>query len=156
MTVDVIPLVPGESAEAAIARIYEGGVAIVFDPTDDSIRLEPVHDDGDGRGPVPEGFFEAWWSTVSGRLWAAFEGWDHEVVDGFDHLWAPGCRWQVEWGGADVTLRYRRSTDPAAPGLSDQDLLGCFVGVDAVLHWPDDHGSYLALDGDAELPGLIA
>lgn len=153
----MIPLVPGESAEAAIARIYAGGVAIVFDPADDSMRLEPIDDDGDARGlVVPDGFFEAWWSTVSARLWAAFGGWDHEVVDGFDHLWAPGCRWQVEWGGADVTLRYRRSTDQAAPGLSDRDLLGCFVGVDAVLHWPDDHGSYLVLDGDAELPELIA
>lgn len=154
----MIPLLPGESAETAIARIYDGGVAIVFDPTDDSMRLEPIDtDDCDAGEPVvPEGFFEAWWATVSGRLWAAFEGWDHEMVDGFDHLWAPGCRWQVEWGGADVTLRYRRSTDPSAPGLSDRDLLGCFVGVDAVLHWPDDHGSYLVLDGDAELPELIA
>lgn len=44
VTVDLIPRLPGEEPSRAIARIYEGGVAIRWDRETESMTLESIHD----------------------------------------------------------------------------------------------------------------
>ena len=150
MTVDLIPLLPGEEPEQAITRIYEGGVAIVFDAESTAMRIETMTDQP--VRPAPAEAFDAWRAEVLRRLHALHD-WDSEVFDGFPHLWSKHFGWQVEVNQDDITLRWRRHV--VEPYLDDGDFLAAFEGLRTIIHWPDDYGSYCDLDDPDDRPGLI-
>lgn len=144
VTADLIPRLPGESPETAIARIYGGGVQIVIDVGAHTGTVEEIASDVE---PAPEGAFDEWREEVLRRLHDLFPGWSSDEEYGVRALWAPGCEWQVEFNSDDITLR-ARPPDPREPGPGLDELLGVFSGLRTVLHWPDS-GDYSDLDDPA-------
>lgn len=140
VTVDVIPRLPGESSEAAIARIYDGGMEIVLDVGALTSSVEEIVSDVE---PAPEAAFDEWRAEVLRRLYELFPDWCSEEEEGLPILWAPGCEWQVEFISDGITLRARRC-DAREPGPGQADLFGAFVGLRTTVHWPD--GGYADLD----------
>ncbi len=133
VTVDVIPRLPGESSEAAIARIYDGGMEIVLDVGALTSSVEEIVSDVE---PAPEGAFDEWRAEVLRRLYELFPDWCSEEEEGLPILWAPGCEWQVEFIPDGITLRARRC-DAREHGPGQAALFGAFVGRRTPVHWPD-------------------
>jgi len=149
VTVDVIPRLPGESPEDAIARIYDGGMEIVLDVGALTGSVEEIVNDVE---PAPEGAFDEWRVEVLRRLYDLFPDWCSDEDEGLPVLWAPGCEWQVEFISDGITLRARR-WDAREPGPGEADLFAVFAGLHTIVHWPD--GSYADLDGPDDVgPGI--
>ncbi len=140
VTIDVIPRLPGESPEDAIARIYDGGMEIALDVGALGVTVEEIVNDVE---PAPKGAFAEWRAEVLRRLYELFPDWLSDEEEGLPVLWAPGCEWQVEFNSDDITLR-ARGCDPTEPGPGEADLFGAFAGLRTIVHWPD--GGYLDLD----------
>lgn len=151
VTVDLIPRLPDESPEQAIARIYEDGIAIVYDPESATMRMELI-EDGDSVEKAPPGAFAGWRAEVLSRLHDLHE-WQSELIDGHPHLWSAHFLWQVEFGDHDITLRHRRDHDGLT--LDDEDFLAAFEGLRTILHWPDQYGTYSDLDDPFDRPTTI-
>lgn len=152
MTVDLIPLLPDESPEDAIARIYDGGMMIVIDNETHEGHVEEM---ASGVDPAPAGAFDDWRVEVLRRLYQLFPDWSSEEIDGYPHLWTAGYLWQIEFSSDDITLRARRGVDPDAPGPDGGSFLAIFEGLRTIIHWPDDHGSYCELDDSGDRPTSI-
>lgn len=142
-TVDVIPVLPGETPERAIARVYEGGVSIDVDTDVGEAWMETIDNDVEA---APDGAFDGWRAEVQRRLFELFPGWSMEDDDGNRCLWTAGYRWQIEFCTDSITLRSRRVVNPDEPGPDDESLLAVFAGLRTILHWPDDYGTYVDLD----------
>lgn len=152
VTVDLIPLLPGETPEQAIARIYENGIAIVFDGETEEMRIEEAHECDASAEPAPDDAFDEWRVEVLRRLHTLHD-WQSESIDGHPHLWSAGFGWQVELNDRDITLRARRGGGDGT--LDDETFLAAFEGLRTILHWPDDYGSYADLDDPHNRPTLI-
>ncbi len=127
VTAEVIPLAPGETPEAAIARTREG-----------SETWRPPAD---------------WGEACIARL-EAIHRWRREDGPSVVYLWAPDAHWQVEIKPADATLRRRRHTKRRS-AVSDAELLGSFADHPAIIHLADD-GTWVSLTDlpdDFEIPG---
>lgn len=142
VTVDVIPLLAGESPETAIARTYAGGMMISLDVEELEGTIEEIDDKVE---PAPRGAFDGWRAEVLRRLFEVFPGWSSGESDGFEVLWAPGYPWQIEFNADGITLRARR-VDPRADGPTDNEVLGAFAGLRTIIHWPDDYEEFGDLD----------
>lgn len=157
VTVDLIPRLPGEDPARAIARIYEGGVAIRWDNETESMTIGPI-EDGEPIVEAPPGAFDPWRAEVRGRL-ADLHPWLMEVDGTCTYLWSRNFEWQIEIDDATdhITLRARRGwdPDPALPILDDSELLSAFDGLQTTLHGPDAHGTWCDLDDPDDRPLLI-
>lgn len=156
VTVDLIPRLPGESPEHAIARIYQDGVAIVFDGDARTVVLEDLDDGGEPVPPAPPGSFDGWRAEVLRRI-EPLQPWESELHRGHAHLWSAGFGWQVECNDQDITLRFR-GFGPVAAGmttLDDATFLEAFDGLHTILHWPDCYGAYCDLDDPDDRPTSI-
>lgn len=67
VAVDLIPLLPGEAPEQAIAQIYEDGIAIRWNGETQEMTLEEIGDGGDPVERVPAGVFDEWRTEVRAR-----------------------------------------------------------------------------------------
>ena len=152
MTVDLIPLLPGESPEQAIARVYEGGISLSWDDDDETMRIDQIDDANAPAEPIPSSVFDDWRAEVLRRLHALHE-WQSEEHGGHPHLWSAHFGWQVEFGDRDITLRWRREFIP--PYLDDDVFLAAFEGLRTIIHWPDDYGSWCDLDDPEDQPTII-
>ena len=150
MTVDLIPLLPGESPEQAIVRVYEGGISLSWDDDAEMVRIDQIDDTP--AEPVPSSVFDDWRAEVLRRLHALHE-WQSEEHGGHPHLWSANFGWQVEVNDDDITLRWRREFIP--PYLDDEVFLAAFEGLRTIIHWPDDYGSWCDLDDPEDRPGII-
>lgn len=148
VTCDLIPRLPGEAAEDAIARIYEGGVRFVVGD-DGRAYCEEI---ATGIEPAPEGAFDEWRAEVDRRV-AALAPWSVEDEDGVRYFWRAECGWQVELHDDRITLRHRFGGG-TADEPSDADLLAVFDGLHTILHWPDD-GAWYDLDDPDDRPDPI-
>ncbi|MBS1836775.1 MAG: hypothetical protein JST64_03665 [Actinobacteria bacterium] len=146
VTVDLIPLLSGESPEDAIARIYDGGMEIVIDVEEQTGTVEEIVNDVE---PAPAGAFDEWRAEVLRRLYELFPDWSSEEDDGLPVLWTSGCEWQVEFKPNEVMLRARGGV-PRGPGPGLDDLCGIFAGLRTIIHWPHN-GSYTDLDDPDDL-----
>src|SRR3546814_825629 len=158
VTVDLIPRLPGEDPERAIARIYEGGVALRWDGETESMVIELIDSDGERIEEAPPGAFDPWRAEVRRRL-ADLHPWLVEIDGTRTFLWSRNCSWQFEIDDdADsITLRARRGwdPDPDLPILDDAELLEAFDGLCTILHWPDAYGSWCDLDDPDDRPTPI-
>src|SRR3546814_14924866 len=120
VTVDLIPRLPGEDPERAIARIYEGGVALRWDGETESMVIELIDSDGERIEEAPPGAFDPWRAEVRRRL-AAPHPWLVEIAGTRPLRWSRYCSWQVEIDAAAHSrhLRARPSwaPDPHRPTL---------------------------------------
>lgn len=136
VTVDLIPRLPGEDPERAIARIYEDAVAIQWDSETESMTIGNLEDADEAIDQAPQGAFDEWRAEVRRRL-TGLHPWQTETEGSCTYLWSRNSVWQVEIDdGADsITLRARRgwNPDPDLPGLDDSELLEAFDGLRTML-----------------------
>lgn len=158
VTVDLIPLLPGEDPVQAIARIYEDGVAICWDGDTGSVTLETIEADEQVIQEAPPGAFDRWRAEVRRRL-LALHPWQTATEGSCTYLWSRNYIWQVEIDDESdsITLRARRGwdPDPALPDLDDSGFLAAFEGLHTILHWPDSYGTWCDLDDPDDRPLLI-
>ena len=152
ITFDIIPMGPGEAPEAAIARVYEGGISIDWVETDDgwaASAATPQESVGPRWRP-PQG----WRDPLVERV-AALHDWQREDTDEFIYFWHSDVLWQVEFGPEDVTFRRRRGVGDNSRGPTDADLLRVFADLPAVVHQPANGWSMTLdeIDDDFELLG---
>ena len=152
VTVDLIPRLPDEAPERAIARVYEGGIALVFDGETETMRVQDIEDGGQPVEPAPPGAFDDWRAEVLRRLHELHD-WESEDVRDHPYLWSANFGWQVEFGPQDITLRWRGDFD--MPCLADEDFLAAFEGLRTIIHWSDEYGSYCDLDDPDDRPSII-
>lgn len=150
VTVDLIPRLPDESPEEAIARIYAGAVSFRIDSETLEAEVGRLPEE---VAPAPPGAFADWRAEVLRRLHELFPHWEVETYDDeLCTLWADGYLWRIEMNEDDITLRARRHVDLQAPAASDAEVLAAFEGLHTIVHWPHDHGSYADLDDPADHP----
>ncbi len=141
-TFDIIPMGPRELPEAAIARIYEGGMSIRWAESEDGWGASAttiMETEGTPWRPA-----EDWRDPIVERL-AALHDWRRDDSESVICFWDPDVLWQVELGLEDVTLRLRRGVDYDSSEPSDAELLRVFSSLPAVVHQPDN-GWWMLLD----------
>ena len=152
VTVDLIPLLPGETPEQAIARVYEGGISLSWDDDDETVRIDQIEDADPAAEPVASSVLDDWRAEVIRRLHDLHE-WQSEEHRGHLHLWSAHFGWQVELNDDDITLRARRELIP--PYLDDEVFLAAFEGLHTILHSGDQYGLYRGLDDPDDRPSII-
>ena len=158
VTVDLIPLLPGEAPAQAIERVYEGGVAIRWDGDTESMTLETIEGDDQPVRQAPLGAFDQWRTEARPRV-AELHPWQTATEGSCTYLWSRNSVWQVEIDDESdsITLRARRGwdPDPALPDLDDAELLAAFAGLRTILHWPDAYGTWCDLNDPNDRPQTI-
>lgn len=136
ITVDLIPRLPGEDPERAIARIYEDAVPIRWDSETEPTTIGDIQVAAEPIDQTPQGAFDEWRAEVRRRL-SDLHPWQTETEGSCTYLWSRNSLWQVEIDdGADsIMLRARRgwNPDPDLPDLDDSELLEAFDGLRTML-----------------------
>ena len=133
ITFDIIPIAPHESPEAAIARIYEGGLSIEWTESEGEWNASARTITESEVTPWRPG--NDWRDRIVERL-EALHTWSREDSESVLYFWDPDFRWQVELNRDDATLRMRRDVDPRSSELTDAELLRVFNVLPSVLHQP--------------------
>lgn len=110
ITVDVIPLAPGEEPEQAISRAYDRPAS--WQPS-------------------------AGWQTTCVEALRPMHQWHVEGDTPNTCLWSREVRWQLEFHRRGVTLRLRRP-DLEVTAVSDADILRAFADLPVIVHVPDN------------------
>ncbi|MEQ8842278.1 MAG: hypothetical protein RIB98_14940 [Acidimicrobiales bacterium] len=135
ITFDITPIGPGESPEAAMARIYGGGLQISWTETDDGWETVDEHiEDSVSEWEPPSG----WAKPVIERLLELYPYQREDDEGGGICLWDTPVTWQVEFFRGGVTLRRRPRASNEPPAPTDAELLGAFAGIHAVVHFNGD------------------
>jgi len=142
ITFDIIPMAPHESPEAAIARIYEGGLSIGWTNSADG-WVASATSIAESEDP-PWRPSDDWRDEIVKRL-EALHNWSREDSDSDIYFWDPDFLWQVELDRDGATLRTRRDVGASASELTDAKLLRVFNAVPTVVHQPYN-GWWMVLD----------